>query len=629
MRSSSRLQCCALACALLVTFALARAEDAAEPENAAPPMDPAAQAALDSFAQRVERFKMIELFRNEPELVLNHLDGITIQELRTVKLDDDPPVMGERPAPYPENQTDACAPGQAPYEAWAVPPFRMKEFVCEFSYGGWHNFKMFEYAATHGFSVLAPYVMKDRPHFPEGTRWLKWGDFVNWRKYFEDRKLPWGSFDKLMDRDVAQELLDGGQVWKPETESLAMVDLEHGAPLSLEELRKQEWYAKGESAEGKLAFEKKYYDGYGRSYIAPLEALRRNGWQSVGIYPQPYGSGWYALLDLAKKGVPGEPDPETYGPWLNFGHAMVAAQDVLYPDVYVYYWSAQNVAYTVARHDFDMKLLRTLPTKKPYRPYLWPLLHGGSDKPAWWNQQPMPNEDARAMFALAFFSGASGVVLWNWSDTGNHHVAPPLWLKKPNTPTDSTWSAGGAAGGVGADVMLKDAFDLRPEGAADDTPLTHFKRYDVLAITEVDERAGTVKFQHIDTRKQKAGPRLDPNKPTYMMKKDELLPHLRPLSEPVAGAVEGLALVKPFEYLLRRGEVKVDVPALDQFAKTLPIIRRVKLGPFHVIATYDPCVVHDGGAPREIVLPDFDGRKGQTLKVHADDQLRIFVLVER
>jgi len=591
-------------------------------------MDAAAQAELDKFATRVERFKMIELYSNEPETVLINLDGITIQELRTVALDDEPPVMGEHTTPYPENQSDTFGPGQAPYEAWAVQPFRMRQFTCEFSYGGWHNFKMFEYAATHGFSVLAPYVLKERGHFPKDVRWLQWGDCVNWQKYFEARQIPSGRYDKLMDRDVTQDLLDGGAMWKPGAETLAMLDLEHGAALPPEALRKQEWFPKDGTAEEKQAFEKKYYDGYGRTYIAPVEALKKNGWSSVGVYPQPYGSGWYALLDLANKGQPGLPDPATYWPWLTYGQAMVAAQDVLYPDVYTYYWSAQNVAYTLARHDFDMKLLRSLQVRKPYRPYFWPLLHGGSAEAHWWNQQPIPNEDARAMFALAFFCGVDGVVLWNWSDVGNHHLPPPLWLKRPSTP-DGGGEAAGKGDGVGADVMVKDAFELRPEGAAADAAPTQFKRYDVLAIMEVNEPAGTVKFQHIDTRVQRDGPRLDPKKPTYVMKKDELLPHLRPLSEPVAGAVEGLALVKPFEYILHHGEVKVDVPALEQFAKTLPIVRRVKLGPVHVIATYDPCVVHDGAAPRQIVLENFDGRKGQTLKLHADDQVRIYVLIER
>lgn len=109
------------------------------------------------------------------------------------------------------------------------------------------------------------------------------------------------------------------------------------------------------------------------------------------------------------------------------------------------------------------------------------------------------------------------------------------------------------------------------------------------------------------------------------MAKEELTRHLRPASEAVAATVEGMALVKPFEYHLRHGEVKVDVPAQEQYAKSLPIVRRVKLGKTHVLATYDPMCLH-GGQPREIVLPDFDGRQGLTLKLPADQQTRVFVL---
>ena len=89
--------------------------------------------------------------------------------------------------------------------------------------------------------------------------------------------------------------------------------------------------------------------------------------------------------------------------------------------------------------------------------------------------------------------------------------------------------------------------------------------------------------------------------------------------------IEGLALVKPLEYTLARGEVKIDVPAYEQFADTSPIVRRVKYGDVHVVITYDPQVVY-GGEPREVVLENFDGVAGHTLTLPADGQTRIFVL---
>ena len=108
---------------------------------------------------------------------------------------------------------------------------------------------------------------------------------------------------------------------------------------------------------------------------------------------------------------------------------------------------------------------------------------------------------------------------------------------------------------------------------------------------------------------------------------EELKAHLRLKSEPVAAMIEGMALVKPLEFLLRYGEVKIDVSAREQFKKTLPIVRRVKLANVHVLITYDPQVVY-GGDAREIVLENFDGHQGLTLKLSADSETRIFILKE-
>jgi len=422
---------------------------------------------------------------------------------------------------------------------------------------------------------------------------------------------------------VVQERLDSTDVWASQPDWIAMLDLEHGGPLSPAELRREEWYPAAATEAERQAFEQCYYRGYLLTYTAPVEALRRKGWTSVGVYPQAYGSGWFALLGLAERGEAGLPDPATYWPWLECGRALYEAQDVLYPDIYVYYWSPQNVAYTLARLDFDLALGRSAPKRKPLRPYFWPLLHGGDAQYHWWNQQPLPTEDMRAMYTLCFFAGCDGVVLWNWSDVGNHHEPPPLWRAAATTAAGEQ----PVEGGVGGDVMLREGFELRPEGAGEQTAATTFRRYDVLAVTAVHEATGTVRFQHIDTSQQRWGERLDPAKPTYVLRREELLPRLRAPSEAVGGAVEGLALVKAFEPILRQGEVKVDVPALDQFARTLPIVRRVKLGRYQLLATYDPLCVQ-GGAPREIGLDDFDGHTGLRLVLPADAQVRVFALQE-
>jgi hypothetical protein len=117
-------------------------------------------------------------------------------------------------------------------------------------------------------------------------------------------------------------------------------------------------------------------------------------------------------------------------------------------------------------------------------------------------------------------------------------------------------------------------------------------------------------------------------RPVYTMAWDELKHHLRATSDPVSAMIEGMALAKPVEFILRHGEVKIDVPATEQFAKVLPIVRRVTLDPYHVLITYDPLCVHEGKPGREIRLENFDGKKGRTLVLPADSKTRVFVLKE-
>ena len=173
--------------------------------------------------------------------------------------------------------------------------------------------------------------------------------------------------------------------------------------------------------------------------------------------------------------------------------------------------------------------------------------------------------------------------------------------------------------------MLKDGFQRMPENAASATRPERFKRYDVLHVLSVDEQTGLAQFQKIRHHAKNRG--VAESQPVFSMPVEQLESHLRVKSEPVAAMIEAMALVKPLEHSLRLGDVKVDVPARRQFRQTLPIVRRVKCGPVHLLCTYDPQVVY-GREPREIVLADFDGRPGRTLKLPADDQTRIFVLRE-
>jgi len=386
-----------------------------------------------------------------------------------------------------------------------------------------------------------------------------------------------------------------------------MIDMEHSV-LPPERLREQDWYPSDANADGKKAFEKKYYNGYAQTYISAVQAAKKQGWHNISLYGwAPYGRTWGGLEQP-------EVESGTDFAWNAFGKQIYDATDIINNSVYCFYWSPRNVAYVLSNIDSNMELVYSMSERKPVRPYFWTLLHGGGGGWRWWQGQPLANEEQRAMTAAAFFTGIDGFDIWNWSGTGSHHSPPPLLVKAKGDKKDS-----------GADVMLKDSFDLRPEGVSDDVEPQPFKRYGVLHILDVDEEKQIVHFQKIQPEAKDRG--VGAVHPIYSMPIDQLKEHLRIPSEPVAAMIEGMALVKPLEYLLRHGEVKVDAPAREQFQKTLPIVRRVKLGKIHVIITYDPMVIY-GGEAREIALENFDGHHGLTLKLPADSKTRIFVLEE-
>jgi hypothetical protein len=581
----------------------------------ATPLDPAAQAELDRLATLVPRVRPVPLPRTAGTVALHAAQGYTIEDLRGRDLDPEPPVLGPAPA-YDPRQTDDHPPGKAPYVAKGIRPFRFRHFHCEFNYGGWHNFAMADYASTRGFDILYPYIRKvsEGAHLPKGTRWLTWGGFVNWHAFPKKHGLPEGRYDRLLDQDLVKIHLESGAFKRdPASERLSargdllMIDQEHPV-LSPERLRDQPWYPKDAPDAGRRAFEKRYYDGYAQTYISSVKAARRCGWKNISIYGwYPYGRTWGGLEQV-------EADPGTDIAWNAFGRQIWEHVDIVNNSVYCFYWSPKNVAYTLANVDMNLTMINAMPVKKPVRPYYWTLLHGGGGGWRWWKGQPLPDEDQRAMTAMGFFTGFDGFDTWNWSGTGNHH-RPSLRHRervrdpKPGEPKQRR---------VLHDVMFGRDIEL----TAEDGRKERFRRYDVAMILDVSD-AGIARLQKV--RKDTKAREHDPRHPVFALPEKNLLPLLRPHSEPVAAMIEGMALVKPLEGILRRGAVKIDVPAQRQFGGTLPVVRRVRLGPLHVLATYDPVVVH-GKPAREVVLADFDGVKGLTLRLPADAETRIFLL---
>ncbi|MCK5802347.1 MAG: hypothetical protein KAI66_05920 [Lentisphaeria bacterium] len=584
--------------------------------SGAPPSQARAEAELAALKARVAAFQVVPFPTIAGDIVLEVGQSLTVAHLRGVSLTALPPVLGQPVKPYDKRMSDGFAPGEAPYVAKDIKPFRFRYFNCEFNYGGWHNYAMADYASAHGFNIVYPYnrSMAEGAHLPKGTQWLHWGGFIDWHKWFDKHGLPDARYDMLTDMDLLKLHTDEkvlARVEPPKTlrqaADLLMIDMEHPV-LSPKRLRKQSWYPKDTAKEEQDAFEAKYYKGYSLTYTSAVAAARKQGWRNISIYGwQPYGRTWGGLEKP-------EVDPGSNHAWNAFGKRIYDTADIIHNSVYCFYWAPRNVAYVLANIDANMALIRSMPNPKPLRPYFWTLLHGGGGGWRWWRGQPLSNEEQRAMITMAFFTGIDGFDSWNWSGTGSHHT-PPRLLGKSQDYFSS-----------GADVMLKDSFELTPEGATPGMTPERFRRHDVLHIVEADGKTETLRFQKIRPGTKNNG--VTEDQLFFRMPSAKLTPHLRIKSEPVAAMIEGMALAKPLEYILRHGEVKVDVPARRQFKETLPLVRRVKLGDIHILVTYDPGVVH-GGEPRKIVLADFAGHAGLTLTLPADDETRIFVIREQ
>jgi hypothetical protein len=380
-----------------------------------------------------------------------------------------------------------------------------------------------------------------------------------------------------------------------------MVDLEFGGLLPLEDLRRQPWYPAGSNAACRAAFERRYFDGYALAYSEPGRAAHRDGWKTVSVYAwQSFRQTWYGLdarirLDLDI-------------PWVHhFIDSIYDAYDILHLDGYCYEWSARNVMFALLTTDEGRAYALSRPTRKPVRLYFSTVILNKPECGPWLRVQPLPNEEVRAIVALQFLAGADGIIQWCFAGNSDHTRAPDLqqFANRPHATNIVQ---------VGSAFQAADMKSGRQE----------FKRYDFLRVLNVDTNTGVAHFYRIrpDTRIEDQPPG---HEPVCLLPCDDLAGTLRPISEPVSAYVEGLALIRPLEYTLRHGEPKQDMDMRRAWKEILPIVRRVKLGDLHIVASYDPAVVH-GGTPRSVELRDFDGRKGLTLHIPADEQLRLFVL---
>jgi hypothetical protein len=510
-------------------------------------------------------------------VTLDKNSSLTSADLENITIDDTDLTIGAH-APYLESMSDGLQPGTGPYVAKNIKPFRFKYFLNEFIYNGHHNFEMLEYASNHGFNCIHTYnsSASEWSHLPNGTILGSNGGFKNIDLLeVEDR------FDLVASREsICADHLENNKFPFESGHDIYMIDLEDPSiPSDSEDI------LEGISQE-------EYYNGFINCELAAVDAAHLQGWNNVGIYGwQPWTRSWDIL---------GVNENLIMERWENYGKEIAAEVDILYPSVYSFYWDQKNLAYVLHNIDKNIEYSNRLDLskRKPMRPYYWNLLHGGGEGWRWWEQQPLKNEDFRAMGMMNFFTGTTGLVHWSWSGFLNHHD-PGEDIIPGNT------------------VMVDQEFICFDDSSEPDE--TTFKRYDALYIESVN--GDNVSFKLIDKDQATYG------SDTFTMPKSELIQYLRAKSQPVSAMIEGLALVKLFEYIISHGKICIDVPAAEQFSQSLPIVRRIKFGPYHIVATYDP-FWEDYPDGRIITLNDFSGKIGLNIHVPADKESRIFVVCE-
>ncbi len=536
-------------------------------------------------------------------LTLATANSISTDDLANVDQNDQALSVGAHD-PYSSSDSDGLTYGTGPYVAGNIGPFRFNYFNNEFLYGGQHTAEMKEYASMHGFNIISG-AAASWSHLPTGTKFLGVGG-LGLNDWMDDEGYVSGRFDTLPSRSSIASVMYGDNLFPFTTGGYNyMIDMENPAkPLDLSVLRQQAWYPTSNQAQ----FEEDYYNGFIDAQLAAVDTAHTQGWTDVGIYGwQPWARTWYLTTVN---------ETTMLENWNLYGKYIAAEVNLLYPSVYCFYWNTKNVAYAIHNIDKNVEYANKLSASnlKPTRPYFWNLLHGGGGGWRWWRELPLRNEDFRAMSMMNFFCGTDGLVLWSWSgfsDGYNPSIAP--------VPE------------AGDTLSIRAEFTADQEGGGSAT----FYRYDAIYILEVTA-SDVVRFQLIDSSSQNYGVDADPANsiyddedysfPVYTISKSSLSEYLRTEAEPVSAMIEGMAAAKLFEYILYHGITCIDESALTQWSNTSPIVRRVKFGPYHIIATYDP--LWENYTSRTVTIEDFDGIQGVDVQVTADNKTRIYVIKE-
>ncbi|MEE9212752.1 MAG: hypothetical protein V3U29_08875, partial [Phycisphaeraceae bacterium] len=461
------------------------------------------------------------------------------------------------------------------------------------------------------------------------------------------------------------------------------LDLEHPV-LKLNKLKAQKWYSRGLEADYYAGFAHAHLAS-AKAAKQP-DGRFEQPWLTTAIYSiqqEPFrwrSRGYLVGLDLNGPNLNGKPVTEGSPIWeweqfrkLIFEHGY----DIKVVKGWANDWDQRHVPLVLALTDLNMMLAMASakPTKVIMSMSAQFTTQGNHQDWRWWRGLPMPVEDARAMTAMALFGGVDGLLFRPGRGlTSNLHVVPEIAMRQEGTGTGKRQlrpddPEPDKTARKGPEFVVKTGFTLAPIAPGAPPRVSYngspalgdhrFKRYDVIHVLGVGpEPPNKVRFQLVrkttdapltlerknspaDRGLDLAGETVGYAHPVFEMARADLQAKLMPRSAGMSGVIEGLALAKQFEFCLRVGRNRIGAATSDarsalkvyedawggnsgRGAAGGPVMRWVKIGPYHVIATFDPDWLN-ASADEQIEILDFDGT-GQKLTLPADKQVRLFVL---
>jgi len=244
---------------------------------------------------------------------------------------------GHAEAPYDPRRAH-FAPGTAPYVARDIEPSAFKELTAS-STNRLAQLPHDEYESAHGFASSHRTAAGLGTISPSGTKWLRRA-MADWPAFFKAPNIAWGR-RQLADYVVKELRIPGRLDPAAARANLRLLAWSNGGRSPRTTVRKRP-VSRAAAAEAATGFREELLPRLRPDLHGRMDALRRKGWKSVGVYPQSGMVGWYRCWGCGKE-EPARPSrPRPTGPGCDTEWRSVAAQERPLSVCLRYYWSPRT-----------------------------------------------------------------------------------------------------------------------------------------------------------------------------------------------------------------------------------------------------------------------------------------------